>query len=115
MAPRGNNDTKVPRVAAPLSRAFAFVGAMIAFVAGIAMPETVRAEDITIRVGYFRNVTHVQAIVALNMERHGRNWFAERLGTGVTIRWRAFEAGPTAMQAIIARSLDFTYAGPSSI
>ena len=115
MITRGSNNTKAQRVAAPLSRVFVFAGAMMALVSGLAMPQTARAEDVTIRVGYFRNVTHVQALVARNMERHGRNWFAERLGPGVKIEWRIFEAGPTAMQAIVARSLDFTYAGPSSI
>jgi NitT/TauT family transport system substrate-binding protein len=65
----------------------------------------------TIRVGLFPNVTHAQALVAKNLTREGRGWFEERLG--VPIEWYVFNAGPSAMEAIFARSVDFTYVGPS--
>ncbi|HEU4678877.1 MAG TPA: ABC transporter substrate-binding protein, partial [Terrimicrobiaceae bacterium] len=65
----------------------------------------------TLRVGLFPNVTHAQALVAKNFSREGRGWFEERLG--VTIEWYVFNAGPSAMEAIFARSVDFTYVGPS--
>ena len=112
MTLRVSSNTKAPRALPLLRQAHAIV---LALAAGLAMLTPAHADDVTIRVGYFRNVTHIQAIVAQNMERHGRNWFAERLGTNVKIEWRAFEAGPSAVQALLARSLDFTYAGPSSI
>jgi NitT/TauT family transport system substrate-binding protein len=81
----------------------------------MAMPQPAGAQGATIRVGYFPNVTHVQALVARNFERHGRRWFAERLGPDVKVEWHAYEAGPTAMQAMFAKSLDLTYVGPSPI
>jgi len=66
-----------------------------------------------LRVGHFPNITHVQALVARAMERQGRNWFADKLGPGVTIEWYAYNAGPSAMEAIFAKSLDLTYVGPN--
>ncbi|MEZ0171911.1 ABC transporter substrate-binding protein [Microvirga sp. TS319] len=66
-----------------------------------------------VRVGHFPNITHVQALVARAMERQGRNWFADRLGPGVRIEWYAYNAGPSAMEAIFAKSLDLAYVGPN--
>jgi NitT/TauT family transport system substrate-binding protein len=66
-----------------------------------------------LRVGHFPNITHVQALVARAMERQGRNWFADRLGPGVKIEWYVYNAGPSAMEAIFAKSLDLTYVGPN--
>src|SRR3954471_15503921 len=66
-----------------------------------------------LRVGHFPNVTHVQALVARNFERQGRNWFGERLGPNVKIEWYAYNAGPSAMEAVFANSIDLTYVGPS--
>ena len=36
---------------------------------------------VTIRVGHFPNVTHVQALVAHALSRQGKGWFEERLGS----------------------------------
>jgi len=66
-----------------------------------------------VRVGHFPNVTHVQALVARNFERQGRNWFGERLGPNVKVEWYAYNAGPSAMEAIFANAVDLTYVGPS--
>jgi NitT/TauT family transport system substrate-binding protein len=73
------------------------------------------AQEAKIRVGHFPNVTHVQALVARNMERQGRPWFSpERLGSpGLKIEWYVYNAGPSAMEAIFADTLDLTYVGPS--
>ena len=66
-----------------------------------------------VRVGHFPNITHVQALVARNFERQGRTWFGERLGPGVKVEWYAYNAGPSAMEAIFANAIDLTYVGPS--
>ncbi len=72
------------------------------------------AQEATIlRVGHFPNITHVQALVARAMERQGKSWFAERLGPGTKIEWYVYNAGPSAMEAIFAKSLDLTYVGPN--
>jgi NitT/TauT family transport system substrate-binding protein len=75
-------------------------------------PSLVSAGD-TIRVGHFPNVTHVQGLVAHHLSRTGRGWFEQRLGPEVKIEWYIYNAGPSAMEAILADSIDLTYVGPS--
>ncbi len=67
----------------------------------------------TLRIGYFPNVTHAQAIVAKTLAAQQKGWFEERLGPDVVIQWYAYNAGPSAMEAIFAGSIDLTYVGPS--
>jgi NitT/TauT family transport system substrate-binding protein len=67
----------------------------------------------TIRVGHFPNITHVQGLVAHHLSRTGQGWFEQRLGTDVKIEWYIYNAGPSAMEAILADSIDLTYVGPS--
>ncbi len=66
-----------------------------------------------LRVGYFPNITHAQGVIGAQTTREGRGWFEQRLGPGVTVRWYAFNAGPGAMEALLAGSLDLTYVGPN--
>lgn len=75
-------------------------------------PPTASAEE-TIRVGHFPNITHVQGLVARHLSRTGRGWFEQRLGADVKIEWYIYNAGPSAMEAILADSIDLTYVGPS--
>ena len=69
--------------------------------------------DGKIRVGHFSNVTHVQGLVAHALSREGKGWFEERLGGGAKVDWFVYNAGPSAMEAIFANSIDLTYVGPS--
>jgi NitT/TauT family transport system substrate-binding protein len=68
--------------------------------------------DTVIRVGHFPNITHAQALVAHNLSRQGKGWFEEKLGAGTKIEWFVYNAGPSAMEAIFAQSIDLTYVGP---
>jgi len=70
------------------------------------------ADSAALRVGHFPNITHAQALVAHNLSRQGKGWFEERLGPGTKIEWFVYNAGPSAMEAIFARSIDLTYVGP---
>jgi NitT/TauT family transport system substrate-binding protein len=70
------------------------------------------AADNVVRVGHFPNITHAQALVAHNFSRQGKGWFEERLGPGTKIEWFVYNAGPSAMEAIFAQSIDLTYVGP---
>ena len=72
-----------------------------------------RAEKITIRVGYFPNITHAQGVIGSHSTREKHGWFEQRLGPDVTIQWYPFNAGPSAMEAIFAGSIDLTYVGPN--
>ncbi|MEI7957768.1 MAG: ABC transporter substrate-binding protein [Verrucomicrobiota bacterium] len=86
------------------------LGATAAFFLGLGV--SVQGESV-VRFGHFPNVTHVQALVAHHLSRQGKGWFEERLGPGVKIDWYLYNAGPSAMEAIFARSIDVTYVGPS--
>ena len=70
------------------------------------------SENVVLRVGHFPNITHAQALVAHNLSRQGKGWFEERLGPGMKISWFVYNAGPSAMEAIFAQSIDLTYVGP---
>jgi NitT/TauT family transport system substrate-binding protein len=59
-----------------------------------------------VRVGYFANITHAQALVG---KANGE--YERRLGTKV--EWKAFNAGPSAMEALLAGALDITFVGPN--
>jgi len=76
-------------------------------IAGIA-----RAGEV-LRVGYFPNVTHAQGVIGAQTTREGRGWFESHLGSDVTVQWFPFNAGPSAMEAILAGSVDATYVGPN--
>lgn len=64
-----------------------------------------------IRVGHFPNITHAQGLVGHALSRQGKGWFEQRLGADVKIEWFVYNAGPSAMEAIFARSIDLTYVG----
>jgi NitT/TauT family transport system substrate-binding protein len=71
------------------------------------------AAKTVLRVGYFPNVTHAQGVIGRTLTAQQKGWFEERLGPDVEIHWYAFNAGPSAMEAIFAGSLDLTYVGPN--
>lgn len=73
------------------------------------------AEPVTLRVGFFPNLTHAPALAARQLEREGRPWYDSRLPAGVRIEWRAYNAGPSAVEALFAGSIDATFIGPSPL
>src|ERR1700745_1303713 len=70
------------------------------------------SDKTVIRVGHFPNITHVQGLVAHNLSRQGKGWFEARLGPEVEIQWFTYNAGPSAMEAIFAKSVELSYVGP---
>ena len=64
-----------------------------------------------LRFGHFPNITHAQGVIAHALSREQKGWFEERLGPNVQIQWFTYNAGPSAMEAIFAGSLDLTYVG----
>jgi NitT/TauT family transport system substrate-binding protein len=71
------------------------------------------AEKLVLRVGHLPNVTHAQGVIGHGLSRQGKGWFEERLGPDVEVQWFVYNAGPSAMEAIFARSLDLAYVGPN--
>ncbi|HXE96728.1 MAG TPA: ABC transporter substrate-binding protein [Dongiaceae bacterium] len=59
-----------------------------------------------LRVGFFPNMTHAQALVGKE-----RKIFEQKVGG--EIAWKAFNAGPSAMEALLAGQLDLVYVGPN--
>ena len=70
-------------------------------------------QQTVLRVGHFPNITHAQALVASQLSREGKGWFEPRLGGAVKIEWFVYNAGPSAMEALAAGSIDLTYVGPN--
>src|SRR6184192_1156269 len=75
-------------------------------------PWVTAAEKTVIRFGHFPNITHAQGVIAHALSRQGKGWFEQRLGPNFEIQWFTYNAGPSAMEAIFAGSLDATYVGP---
>ena len=61
-----------------------------------------------IRIGHFPNITHAQGVVAHALSRQGKGWFEQRIGSGTKIEWFVYNAGPSAMEAVFANSIDLT-------
>ena len=58
-----------------------------------------------LRLGYFPNLTHAQALYARATGAFGK--------VGARIQWVAFNAGPTAIEALFTDAVDATFVGPS--
>jgi NitT/TauT family transport system substrate-binding protein len=63
---------------------------------------------VTVRLGYFPNVTHAPAIVGVE-----DGLFAKAIGSENTLETKTFNAGPEATEAIFADALDISYIGPN--
>ena len=61
-----------------------------------------------LRLGYFANVTHAPAVVGV-----GRGTFAHTLGKNTVLDPKVFNAGPEAMEALLAGEIDICYVGPA--
>ena len=61
----------------------------------------------TLRIGYFPNINHAQAVIGL-----GRGDFQRALGDNVEVTTQILNAGPSAMEALLANQIDVTYIGP---
>jgi len=76
---------------------------------GANQPPPDQNRKVTLRLGYFANITHAQPQVALQ-----RGTYAEALGPNVTLDMsKRFNAGPSAMEALLAGAVDATFVGPS--
>ena len=65
-------------------------------------------KNVTLRLGFFPNVTHAQPQVGLT-----RGTFVEELSANVKIETKTFNAGPSAIEALFAGAIDATYIGPN--
>lgn len=86
---------------------------LVVFVLVFGVSALLPAQKAVLRVGYFPNITHAQGVVGSHSTREGRGWFERQMGGDVAIQWFAYNAGPSAMEAILAGSIDMTYVGPN--
>lgn len=66
------------------------------------------AEEVTLRLGYFPNVTHAPAIVGVDS-----GIFEEALGENVTLETATFNAGTEAIEALLGEAIDASFIGPN--
>ncbi|HEX9467592.1 MAG TPA: ABC transporter substrate-binding protein [Acidimicrobiia bacterium] len=93
-----------------------FAVALVATVAAVfaasapafATAKAKNSEPVTLRLGYFPNVTHASAIVGVE-----GGIFAKKLGPNVDLQLKTFNSGTEAVQAFQADALDASYIGPS--
>jgi NitT/TauT family transport system substrate-binding protein len=105
---RANTDIRVAPLR--LKRAAAFLLLLMVPLGGCESERRGQSAEV-LRLGFFPNLTHAQAIVAWEMSRRGEPWFEPRIG--LPVEWFSYNAGPSAMEAILTGSLDATYVGPN--
>ena len=73
---------------------------------------TVHAEtntlEKTLRIGYFPNINHAQAVIGFN-----NGDFQKTLGNNTKVETILFNAGPSAIESLLAKRIDAAYIGPS--
>jgi NitT/TauT family transport system substrate-binding protein len=67
-----------------------------------------KAAPVTLRLGYFPNVTHASAIAGIE-----KGIFADKLGPNVDLKPSIFNAGGAATEALFSGAIDATFIGPS--
>jgi NitT/TauT family transport system substrate-binding protein len=65
-------------------------------------------ESVTLRLGYFPNVTHAPAIIGVET-----GLFEEALGPDVELEVITFNSGTEAVEALFAEAIDATFIGPN--
>lgn len=61
-----------------------------------------------VRLGFFPNITHSQALVGVAQGR-----FQKAFGDRATVQPQAFNAGPGVIEALFAKQIDISYIGPN--
>lgn len=69
---------------------------------------SIGSESKVLRIGYFPNINHAQAVIGLS-----NGDFQKALGDSVEVKTQIFNAGPSAIQALFANQIDVTYIGPN--
>jgi NitT/TauT family transport system substrate-binding protein len=71
--------------------------------------EQASAQEVkTLRIGYFPNINHAQAVIGL-----GKGDFQKVLGNNVKVETFQFNAGPSAIESLLAKRIDVSYIGPN--
>jgi len=66
-----------------------------------------RAERTKVRIAYFPNITHTQALIMKNQKTLEEKW-----KDTCDVSWTSFNAGPAEVEALFAGEIDLGYIGP---
>lgn len=87
---------------------FVFVAlVLVAAVAVAGCKGREKEEQPAVRIGFFPNITHAQALLGF-----ADGTFSKTFGSSGKVEKRVFNAGPAAMEALLAGELDIAYIGP---
>src|SRR5262249_33601771 len=82
--------------------------AVFSLLAGCSPSGKLPSSGRVIRVGHFPNITHSQALIG-----KARGEFEKAMATQARVEWKAFNAGPAAIEALYAGAIDLAYIGPN--
>ncbi len=74
----------------------------------VAAQQTQSEKTSALRIGYFPNINHAQAVIGLN-----NGDYQKSLGNNTKVETFVFNAGPSAIEALLAKRIDVTYIGPN--
>jgi NitT/TauT family transport system substrate-binding protein len=83
---------------------------LLLFFATVSFASQALAQGTIIRVGHLANITHPQALIG-----RANGAFDKGLSPDARVEWKAFNAGPSVIEAIFAGELDLAYLGPSPV
>ena len=83
---------------------------LVAVLAGLLIAASLPAQDapVAVRAGHFPNLTHSQGVIG-----QATGWFDKALAPEARVEWKIFNAGPSAIEALLAGAIDLTYIGPN--
>lgn len=96
-----------------MKRSFSFLVGIVSLFFASCAGDAEKKGVLILRVGHFPNVTHAQGLIGHHGTQQNKGWFESRLGPGIKIEWLTFNAGPSAMEAVLAGTVDLTYVGPN--
>jgi NitT/TauT family transport system substrate-binding protein len=91
-------------------KAWVAAAAVVALVLFLFRGPSAEAQRAVVRIGYFANLTHAQALAG-----RANGAFEKAFGPGIKVEWRAFNAGPSVIEALYANAIDISYVGPNPI
>lgn len=98
-----------PTRRALLGGALATLGAAgLSSLAGCSLERASSAPTPHLRLGYFASLTHAVPMTAV-----ARGTVARHLGSSVALETQVFDAGPAAVESLLAGAIDAAYLGPS--
>lgn len=84
------------------------IGILLGLVLGFSLLGLAQGSPTVVRVGAFPNITHPQPMVG-----KANGYFEKAMGPKVSIDWKTFNAGPSAIEALFAGAIDMAYIGPN--